>query len=260
MSVLLLDNACKLLTWKSPYSQKNVQQCRCGAPTCRGVLGPRPKEREIRESKAEQKKEASQKKTKGALAGTKRKLGSVLDDSTSAFNKKRKIIKGTSVKTTISKAVSKAKSALNSRKAPVHVKKNVTVTKTTKTSRNTTKTKMISKSRVTKVATAAKAAKASSKVKIQQVTKKKPAATKPTTKETKEVSASERVRIRFKATARRSTSFKKGTQTLKAKSPAKKNATSAKKTPLKKTPNKKTSVNSPGGSVKSKAATKVGKK
>ncbi|KAL8944275.1 MAG: hypothetical protein Q9216_000570 [Gyalolechia sp. 2 TL-2023] len=28
----------------NPYSVKNVQQCRCGAPFCRGVLGPKPKE------------------------------------------------------------------------------------------------------------------------------------------------------------------------------------------------------------------------
>ena len=28
----------------NPYSVKNVQQCRCGASSCRGVLGPKPKE------------------------------------------------------------------------------------------------------------------------------------------------------------------------------------------------------------------------
>ena len=28
----------------SPFSIKNVQECRCGAVTCRGVLGPKPKE------------------------------------------------------------------------------------------------------------------------------------------------------------------------------------------------------------------------
>lgn len=173
----------------------------------------------------------------------------MLDDSTSALNKKRKTLKGTSVKATISKAMTKAKSALNGKKLPVHVKKNVVVTKTNKTSKST-KTKTISKSKVTKVATAAKAAKASSKVKIQQVTKKHATkSAKSATKETKPVSASERVRIRFKATARRSTSFKKGAQTLKAKSPGKK------------TPSKKTPIKSPGGSIKSKAAaSKVGKK
>ena len=28
----------------NPYSMKNVQECRCGAENCRGVLGPKPKE------------------------------------------------------------------------------------------------------------------------------------------------------------------------------------------------------------------------
>ena len=32
----------------NPYSVKNVQECRCGAEGCRGVLGPKPKE--IREA------------------------------------------------------------------------------------------------------------------------------------------------------------------------------------------------------------------
>ena len=41
-----------------PYSQKNVQVCRCGSANCRGVLGPKPKE--------------------GTLAGMKRKLEEVL--------------------------------------------------------------------------------------------------------------------------------------------------------------------------------------
>src|SRR6266536_2516382 len=27
-----------------PFSQKNVQECRCGSTNCRGVLGPKPKE------------------------------------------------------------------------------------------------------------------------------------------------------------------------------------------------------------------------
>src|ERR1700722_10413545 len=28
-----------------PFSAKNVQECRCGAESCRGVLGPRPKDK-----------------------------------------------------------------------------------------------------------------------------------------------------------------------------------------------------------------------
>ena len=37
----------------NPFSVKNIQECRCGADNCRGVLGPKPKEakeREIREA------------------------------------------------------------------------------------------------------------------------------------------------------------------------------------------------------------------
>ena len=33
----------------SPFSSKNTQECRCGAASCRGVLGPRPKTKEIRD-------------------------------------------------------------------------------------------------------------------------------------------------------------------------------------------------------------------
>lgn len=38
----------------NPFSVKNIQECRCGADNCRGVLGPKPKEakeREIREGR-----------------------------------------------------------------------------------------------------------------------------------------------------------------------------------------------------------------
>ena len=34
---------------RSPFSSKNTQECRCGAASCRGVLGPRPKTKEIRD-------------------------------------------------------------------------------------------------------------------------------------------------------------------------------------------------------------------
>lgn len=60
-----------------PYSQKNVQACRCGSENCRGVLGPRPKE--------------LPKEREGKLAGAKRKLAEVLEESTNLLNvKKRK--------------------------------------------------------------------------------------------------------------------------------------------------------------------------
>ena len=67
-----------------PFSQKNVQECRCGAKNCRGVLGPKAKE----EKKV--KDEGASSVRTNSLAGAKRKLAQIFDDSTSGLNKKRK--------------------------------------------------------------------------------------------------------------------------------------------------------------------------
>jgi histone-lysine N-methyltransferase ASH1L len=69
-----------------PFSQKNVQECRCGAKKCRGVLGPKAKEEK------KPKDEASGSASTSGLAGAKRKLAQIFDDSTSGFTKKRKVI------------------------------------------------------------------------------------------------------------------------------------------------------------------------
>lgn len=60
-----------------PYSQKNIQVCRCGSDNCRGVLGPRPKD--------------LPKEKESKLAGAKRKIAEVLEESTNLLNKKRKV-------------------------------------------------------------------------------------------------------------------------------------------------------------------------
>lgn len=60
----------------NPYSVKNVQECRCGAPSCRGVLGPKPKEI----------KDALKPITKGG----KRKFQQAFKESIVAVSKKRK--------------------------------------------------------------------------------------------------------------------------------------------------------------------------
>lgn len=193
-----------------------MQECRCGTSTCRGVLGPKPKDRP---TKSDDKKKPVKKGSKATLSGTKRKLSNILDESTSALNKKRKVVATKSVKKTITKAVTKAKASLGTKKAPVQVKKKVSVTKAKYPA------KKISKARVTKVATAA----AKSSPKARAKTQPKKAATKE-----KPMSASEKIKTKLKATARRSTSFKKGTQTLKLKSPAVKKI--GKKTPSKATP------------------------
>ena len=68
----------------NPYSVKNVQECRCGAEGCRGVLGPKPKE--IREA------------IKPITAGGKRKIQQVVEDAVETVTKKRKIAVPSSVK------------------------------------------------------------------------------------------------------------------------------------------------------------------
>ena len=69
-----------------PYSQKNVQVCRCGASNCRGILGPKPKE--VKQKSPDT--EANAKKSESRLAGAKRKVAEALEESTARLNKKRK--------------------------------------------------------------------------------------------------------------------------------------------------------------------------
>ncbi|KAJ5819815.1 Histone-lysine N-methyltransferase (Ash1) [Penicillium riverlandense] len=72
-----------------PYSNKNVQQCRCGASNCRGILGPRPKDKD-------RVKELADKPLKKAkkVAGTKRKIADAVDSAPSRGGKRRKLLTG----------------------------------------------------------------------------------------------------------------------------------------------------------------------
>lgn len=76
----------------NPYSVKNVQECRCGAASCRGVLGPRPKE--IKDA------------LRPLTTGGKRKYQQALEDSFSTLTKKRK----TNIPSPIKHAVAAVKS------------------------------------------------------------------------------------------------------------------------------------------------------
>ncbi|KKY15909.1 putative histone-lysine n-methyltransferase [Phaeomoniella chlamydospora] len=70
-----------------PFCARNVQECRCGSIGCRGILGKRGPEKKSGEKKSDPKeKEAAKDKRGGILAGAKRKLQLVLDESTSAMN------------------------------------------------------------------------------------------------------------------------------------------------------------------------------
>ena len=67
-----------------PFSAKNVQECRCGAEGCRGVLGPKPKE--IKEA------------LKSITTGGKRKFQQVVEDAVETVTKRRKLAVPSSVK------------------------------------------------------------------------------------------------------------------------------------------------------------------
>ena len=69
-----------------PYSQKNVQECRCGSEKCRGVLGPRSKE-----EKKQKSPEVDTSKGRGKLAGAKRKIAQAIEETTTRITKKVKV-------------------------------------------------------------------------------------------------------------------------------------------------------------------------
>jgi palmitoyltransferase ZDHHC9/14/18 len=90
----------------SPFSQKNIQECRCGTEACRGVLGPKPK-KPVEEKSV----------TSALITGTKRKLQDLLGSkrvgSESSHNspKKRKLFTGNPATTKARNAVVESKSA-----------------------------------------------------------------------------------------------------------------------------------------------------
>ncbi|KAJ5116422.1 hypothetical protein N7456_000770 [Penicillium angulare] len=105
-----------------PYSNKNVQECRCGAANCRGILGPRPKDRDQR-VKAEA-TDSTKKPLKST--GTKRKRTTAGTASVQA--KKRKLLTPKSVKAGIKKAATKVSIARS--KTPNTKKTNTATTPT----------------------------------------------------------------------------------------------------------------------------------
>lgn len=80
-----------------PFSAKNVQVCRCGSESCRGILGPKPKPV----------KESIKEVLKAGVKAGKRKLKELLGgdvDEEATSPKKRKIKKATGVKQSNSSA------------------------------------------------------------------------------------------------------------------------------------------------------------
>ncbi|KAF1838483.1 SET domain-containing protein [Decorospora gaudefroyi] len=89
-----------------PFSQKNIQECRCGTEACRGVLGPKPK-KPIEEKSL----------TSAVITGTKRKLrdllgsGRACSESSHSSPKKRKIFTGNTTTTKAKNALFESESA-----------------------------------------------------------------------------------------------------------------------------------------------------
>ena len=76
-----------------------MQECRCGADGCRGVLGPKPKE--IREA------------LRPITTGAKRKIQQVVEDAVETVTKKRKIAVPSSVKSAFATAKAKTSRRLS---------------------------------------------------------------------------------------------------------------------------------------------------
>lgn len=100
----------------NPFSVKNIQECRCGADNCRGVLGPKPKEakeREIREGKE------NREVPKPIAGGKKRKAHQIADD---AIEKVKEVVKrakfNVPVPTSIKNAMMQAQIGIGDRPTP----------------------------------------------------------------------------------------------------------------------------------------------
>lgn len=96
-----------------PFSAKNVQKCLCGSDNCRGVLGPKAPTIPRGEALVKGVKET----VKAATKAGKRKLAALLEgqEESGTANKKRKVIKATGVKRSLSaKAAAAVKKTANS--------------------------------------------------------------------------------------------------------------------------------------------------
>ncbi|KAJ0123406.1 histone-lysine n-methyltransferase [Diaporthe amygdali] len=100
-----------------PFSAKNVQKCLCGSANCRGVLGPKAPTIARGETQVKAVKGSIKDTVKAATKAGKRKLMALLEgeEDTGTSNKKRKVIKATGVKRSLSaKAAAAVKKTANS--------------------------------------------------------------------------------------------------------------------------------------------------
>ncbi|KAF6806076.1 histone-lysine n-methyltransferase [Colletotrichum sojae] len=106
----------------SPFSDENVQKCLCGAPNCRGILGPKPQE--VKQPKPP--KSTLKAVVKSAVKASKRKIETLVgdDEENGKAAKKRKIkaakgarhsLSATTSLKTVSKAAAKGAATVKRR-------------------------------------------------------------------------------------------------------------------------------------------------
>jgi [histone H3]-lysine4 N-trimethyltransferase ASH1L len=108
-----------------PFSQKNVQECRCGSSKCRGVLGPKPKD----EKKPKTDKDLVT-TTTSKLAGAKRKIAEIFDEGAERWNKKARIAAPGSAMAATKKATASGSSSKKPARARVYSSSHSSATRT----------------------------------------------------------------------------------------------------------------------------------
>ncbi|KGO71267.1 Uncharacterized protein PITC_063480 [Penicillium italicum] len=191
-----------------PYSNKNVQQCRCGSANCRGFLGPRLKEKQQRAKELEKRKaeESTKKATTKKVIGKKRKISEEPESDDSSQGNKRKMTKSKAIKASVKKAV-----------ATVRGKKTV---KSTAKSKPTTTVK----SKNVKLPTVKATGRIKATVRAprsNKTAKQTPASPKKATSQLKRPSAETKKQILAAASKGSGASPRKSTKKAPAKSPVK---------------------------------------
>lgn len=198
-----------------PYSNKNVQQCRCGSANCRGFLGPRLKDKQQRAKELEKRKaeEGTKKATTKKVIGKKRKAAeeSDSDDSDdsddSSRGKKRKMTKSKGIKASVKKAV-----------ATVRGKK---TTKTTAKGKTTTTVKSKANVKLPTVKATGRIKATVRAPRSKKAAKDTPASPKKTTSQLKRPSAETKKQILAAASKGSGASPRKPVKKTPAKSPVK---------------------------------------
>ncbi|KAK4869810.1 hypothetical protein LT330_005534 [Penicillium expansum] len=203
-----------------PYSNKNVQQCRCGSANCRGFLGPRLKDKQQRAIEIEKRKaeESTKKATTKKVIGKKRKVSEEPESDDSSQGKKRKMTKSKAIKASVKKAV-----------ATVRGKK---TTKTTAKGKTTTAVKSKTNVKLPTVKAAGRIKATVRASRTNKAAKQTPASPKKTTSQLKRPSAETKKKILAAASKGSGASPRKPAKQAPAKSPvkAKKPAPKAKST------------------------------